>query len=321
MSPPAAAATETAAGAAAGAGDTARRVLVIRLGALGDLIQCFDAFHAVRARHPGAEVALLTKPAFAGFGRTMPWFDRVWEDGRSRSPAHYWHIRALLRGARLDVVYDLQAKPRTRLYRRLLWPGPAPRWPVADPAALAGRHNRDRYLAVLAAGGVADAGAADLSWLAAPVDGVAPAGPFVLLVPGCSPHLPHKRWPPAHYAALGRSLLEAGTVPVLVGTAADRDAADRILADCPGALDLVGRTSLAQLGSLARRAAATVGNDTGPVFLTAAAGCPTLMLMSHHTDPVRSAPWGPRTAWLKRDDLSALPVAEVAAALAGLAGV
>ena len=105
--------------------------------------------------------------------------------------------------------------------------------------------------------------------------------------------------------------------PVLVGTKADRDAADAILAGCPGAVDLGGRTSLGQLASLARSAELTVGNDTGPVFLTAALGCPTLMLMSHHTDPVRSAPWGPHAHWLKRDDLGTLEVEEVERALPG----
>lgn len=305
-------------------GPVAGRVLVIRLGALGDLVQCFDAFHAIRRHHSGSEIILLTKPAFAGFGRAMPWFDAVWEDNRSRSPLHYWRMRQRLRGAGLSRVYDLQNKPRTALYYRLMRPGPRPDWSGAAPGArwplpaLAGLHNHDRYLRQLTAAGVPDAGAADLSWLAGDLSGLLPPGPFALLVPGCSPHLPHKRWPAAFYAALGRQLLDRGITPVLVGTGADREAADAIRAACPQAVDLVGRTSLHQLGALARRAVASVGNDTGPVFLTAAIGCPTLMLMSHHTDPVRSAPWGPRTAWLKRDDLATLPVAEVMAVLDGM---
>lgn len=297
------------------------RVLVIRLGALGDLVQCFDAFQAIRAHHPGAETILLTKPAFAGFGRSMPWFDQVWEDPRSRSPLHYWRMRSRLRGAGLSVVYDLQNKPRTRLYRQLMGPGrkarwsgllPGADWPVPD---VAGRHNHDRYMAQLAAAGVPDMGPADLSWLRGDLAGLLPEGPFVLLVPGCSPHLPHKRWPAEGYAALARRLKGLGLTPVLVGTGADKEAADAIALAFPGVVDLVGRTSLGQLASLARLAKATVGNDTGPVFLTAALGCPTLMLMSHHTDPARSAPWGPRAAWLKRDDLSSLGMGDVSAAL------
>jgi len=293
-----------------------RRILVIRLGALGDLIQCFDAFHALRAHDREAELILLTKPAYAGFARTLPWFDAVWEDARARNPAHYLEMAARLRRSGLSAVYDLQNKGRTALYRRLLilmggrvdWPGTVP--------DLTGLHNRDRYLARLRAAGIPEAGPADLSWLTADTAGLEPAGPFALLVPGCSPHLPHKRWPAPHYAELARELARRGITPVLVGAEADRDAADAILAGLSGGvLDLVGRTSLHQLAGLARRAVAAIGNDTGPVFLTAAVGCPTLMLMSHHTDPVRSAPWGPRTAWLKRDDLARLAVADVSRAL------
>ncbi len=295
---------------------------MIRLGALGDLVQCFDAFHAIRAHHAGAHITLLTGPAFAGFARAMPWFDAVLEDARARSPLHYLRMRARLRAGRFDVAYDLQNKPRTARYRWLMGPG-RPAWSGAAKGAehplpdLRGLHNHDRYLAQLKAAGVPDAGTADLSWLAGDMAGLAPAGPFALLVPGCSPHLPHKRWPPGRYAELGRRLLSKGVTPVLVGTKADRDAADAILAGCPGAVDLVGRTSLGQLASLASAATFTVGNDTGPIFLTAAVGCPTLMLMSHHTDPVRSAPWGPHAHWLKRDDLGTLGVDEVERALPG----
>ncbi|NTU77368.1 MAG: glycosyltransferase family 9 protein, partial [Alphaproteobacteria bacterium] len=39
------------------------RILIIRLGALGDLVLCFQAFQSIRNAHPKAEIALLTMPA------------------------------------------------------------------------------------------------------------------------------------------------------------------------------------------------------------------------------------------------------------------
>ncbi|MEA1649674.1 glycosyltransferase family 9 protein [Nitrospirillum sp. BR 11164] len=299
----------------------AQRILVIRLGALGDLVQCFDAFQAIRRHHPGAHVTLLTGPAFVGFGRAMPWFDDVWADPRGRSPLAYWRLRAQLRAGRFDTIYDLQNKPRTARYFWLMGPGRRPLWSGAARGAafplpsLTGLHNHDRYRVQLQAAGVPDTGPADLGWLAGDVDGLAPEGPFVLLVPGCSPHLPHKRWPAERYAMLGRRLADRGLTPVVVGTEADRDAAGAIVRGCPWAVDLVGRTSLGQLASLARRAEGAVGNDTGPIFLTAALGCSTLMIMSHHTDPARSAPWGSDAAWIKVLDLTDLGVDAVETAL------
>ncbi|OYW09809.1 MAG: ADP-heptose--LPS heptosyltransferase, partial [Rhodospirillales bacterium 12-71-4] len=57
-------------------------ILVIRLGALGDLVQSFGPFAAIRAHHPEARIVLLTTPPFAGLARRSPWFDDVWADGR-----------------------------------------------------------------------------------------------------------------------------------------------------------------------------------------------------------------------------------------------
>jgi ADP-heptose:LPS heptosyltransferase len=310
-------------------------ILVIRLGALGDLVQAFDAFHAIRRHHPRDEIVLLTAPEFARFARAMPWFDQVWEDGRGRSVLHYLAVGWRLRRGGFTRVYDLQNKPRTRRYRLLS--GLRRRWPLASntgPAAKGSpegpvQQNHDRYLAQLAAAGVEEADGgdhgtyepADLTWLDEDVRALQPDGRYLLLIPGCSPHLPHKRWPAGRYAELARRLLERRIMPVLIGTDADAEAALQIRIGAPGTASLIGRTSLAQVAALARGALATVGNDTGPVFLAASVGCPTLMLMSHHTDPERSAPWGPRATWMKRPDLAGLATDEVDATLSDLLGL
>ena len=93
----------------------------------------------------------------------------------------------------------------------------------------------------------------------------------------------------------------------------------RIIADaCPRAVDLTGRTAIADIAGLARHAALAVGNDTGPMHLAAAAGCPCVVLFSADSDPVRTAPRGPGGGWpivLREADLADLPVARVAASL------
>ncbi len=299
-------------------------VLAIKLGALGDMIQAFDAFHDIRAHHRADRVVLLTTPPFAGLAARMPWFDTVWSDGRppAANIGAVARLIARLRRTRFHRVYDLQCNRRTALYRRLLAGAHRPRWagtaPGADftPEPVPGlRHNCDAMRATLAAAGVPAARPTDLAWLDANVSSLPLPARFVMLVPGSSPHLPHKRWPAEAYAELGRRLVARGLDIVVVGTAADREAAARIGPGLPSAVDLVGRTDLFQLAAVARRAQGVIGNDTGPVFLSAAIGAPTLMLMSHHTDPRRSAPRGPAASWLKRDDLATLTVGEVEAAM------
>ena len=75
-----------------------------------------------------------------------------------------------------------------------------------------------------------------------------------------------------------------------------------------------GRTDFAQIAMLGARAAAAVGNDTGPVHLIAAAGAPTLVLFSKASDPDLCSPRG-HVSVLRADKLKDLPVAEVARAV------
>ena len=58
------------------------RILVIRLGALGNIIQSLGPFAAIRAHHANAEITLLTLHPYAAWMATAPYFDRVWIDER-----------------------------------------------------------------------------------------------------------------------------------------------------------------------------------------------------------------------------------------------
>ena len=300
------------------------RVLVIKHGALGDLIQALDAFAALRRHHAAAEMVLMTTPPFAAFAQAIPWFDRVWLDRRP-SPhrlAAWWAVRRGFLDPGFDRVYDLQCSARTARYFRMLprrrrpeWVGAAPGCSHPNPAFPGGFSNRQKMAAQLGVAGVPAPGPADLSWLQAPIDHLGLPERFALLIPGCSPHLPHKRWPAERYGLLARRLAGRGLAAVAVGTGVDRDALDGLRAAAPDAVDLGGRTTLFELASVAGGAAVAVGNDTGATFLASAVGTPTLMLMSSHTDPRVSAPWGPGARWLKRDAIAGISVKEAEEAL------
>ena len=86
-----------------------RRILVIKLGALGDVIQALGPFAAIRRHHADAEITLLTTAPFAEFLRASPYFDHVMVDPRApwrRVPAILALRRQLIDG-QFDRVYDL----------------------------------------------------------------------------------------------------------------------------------------------------------------------------------------------------------------------
>ena len=284
-------------------------ILVIKHGALGDIVQGFDGFASLRAGHPDDHLAVMTGPAFAGFFGMMPWFDEVLVDRRGGlfDLAGFLRVAGLLRRP-WTRVYDFQSSRRTRRYldfgiRRgteIVGRSRGASHPLPD---MAGMNNRDRMLETARLGGCPRV-EADLSWLR----GKPPRkkGRTAVLVPGCSPARPQKRWPHGHFTRLGRMLADEGFGITLVGTSVDRKPGDAILEALPGATDMIGKTSLPELAEVFSRAGLVVGGDTGPVFLSARLGTPTLMLMSGHTDPEMSAPVGARTAWLRESSIGAI---------------
>jgi ADP-heptose:LPS heptosyltransferase len=293
------------------------RILVIRLGALGDFVLSFGPFAAIRAHHATAEIALLTTAPFTEVAARAPWFDRVLVDAR---PA-WWDFGGLARLARglrgFDVVYDLQTSARSSRYFRLAgrprWSGIAPgcALPHANPRRDF-MHTLERQEEQLRMAGIDRFPPPDLDWLAG--DAFDLPRPCGLLVPGAATHRPEKRWPAARFAELAEYLRARGIAPVVLGSAAEAPLAAAI----PAAIDLTGRTTLADLATLARGAALAVGNDTGPMHLLAAIGCPSVVLFSAASDPALTAPRGPGGAWatvLREPDLADLTVARVAAAL------
>lgn len=282
-------------------------ILVIKLGALGDVLLSVDAFARVRAAFPEARISLLTRAAFVPLTTAMPWFDAVITDLAPKAWQWSRGIRLMrrLRALAPDLVVDLQGNDRTALYLATLRryvpqviraSKPFPSLPV--PARHAGLLDR---------AGIPPASAADLAWLDAelPPDLDLPAR-FAMLIPGCAPQHPVKRWPPSHFAELANMLAAAGIASVAVGTKVDQTAVAEIQRLHPQLLDLTDRTTMFQLARIARRAQLVVGNDTGPVHLAALVGTPTLVLMSRVTDPVRMLPHGPQVSFLKENDLADL---------------
>ena len=305
----------------------ARRILVIKLGALGDFIQALTASTFIRRHHRSDEIVLLTTAPFADLARGSRLFNDVALDARPKAYQVFrWlALRRFLREGRFTRVYDLQTSDRSSSYYRLFWPGPYPEWSgiapgCSHPHANPRRdfmHTLDRQAEQLRLAGIAaaEARAPDVSFLVADIARFGLASPYALLIPGGAAHRPQKRWPLERFAAIATELGGHGIAPVVLGVAAEIPLAERLRALCPAAINLAGRTGHADLAELARKAACALGNDTGPMHLIAAAGCPSVVLFSADSDPALCAPRGPLVTVLRREPLAALAVEEVMAVI------
>lgn len=302
------------------------RILVIKLGALGDFVQALGPFAAIRRYHTDADLTLLTTAPYAPIAEASGLFDAV--VATERLP--WWRVgawlglRAWLRRQAFQRVYDLQTSDRSSALFHLLAPGPRPEWSgiargCSHPHANPRRdllHTIDRQREQLRMAGIAEVPPADLSFLRADVSRFGLPARYALLVPGGSAGRPGKRWPASAYAALAQMLAGRGVGPVILGGKDEATLARDILRDAGGGLSLAGETSLAEIAVLARGAAGAVGNDTGPMHLIAASNCPSVVLFSGESDPALCAPRGAAVTVLRADPLALLEPGRVAAALA-----
>jgi len=297
-------------------------ILIIRHGALGDMIQSLGPIQAIRRHHPQARITLLTTPPFRSLAEACPWIDRVWLDARPgwRQPLAWLALRRQLRSGKFRRVYDLQTSGRSSFYLHLFPRHGRPEWSgiaiggshLHDNAHRDHMHTIDRQRDQLRGAGIDEVPAPDLAWLGGDIAGFDLPPDYALLVPGGSAHRPGKRWPAAHYAALCRLLDAGGVLPVLLGGPDEGGLATEIAdAAAVPVRDLSGRTDFAAIASLARGARLAVGNDTGPMHIIATAGCPAVVLFSDQSDPRLCAPRGRAVRVLEQDRLAALEPARV----------
>ncbi len=170
-----------------------QRILVIKLGALGDVVLAMGPFAAIRNCHSDAHITLLTTPPFAALLNNSPWFDEIQAEDRAPlwKPVVWLGLRRWLRAGAFNRVYDLQTSDRSGWYFRLMGPGPRPEWSgiapgCSHPHANPDRdfmHTIERQAEQLRMAGIDNVPDADLSWIDADTSRFGLSDRYALLVP------------------------------------------------------------------------------------------------------------------------------------------
>jgi lipopolysaccharide heptosyltransferase II len=290
-----------------------RRVLVIKLWAIGEYLMATPAFAALRELYPHAEVTLLTGTAAAPLAAAAPTFDRVWtvpeELFVKRRVRELRRLRERLaaENADLAVVFHLAWE----FSAFAAWAGVPNRvgfdrdgdgfaHTVKVPR-IGGRHQVEEYFdlarACGAAGEPGPLAVVPGDEAEAEAEHLLSGPPFAMSAPvlvapggGVNPktRMEAKRWPAERYVELV-NILKADYDVALVGGPSDA-ALNAGVAAATGAIDLTGKTSLPALYLLFKKAKAFIGNDSAPMHLAAAAGTPTVAFFGP-TDPKVNGPW------------------------------
>ena len=287
------------------------RVLIIRLGALGDVVHTIPVAAAIGRRFPDAAVDWAIDERCAALLDLVPGLDRrIVLRTRSRATMAAWAaLRRVLREVPYDVALDVQGLGKSALVARLSGArrvvGFSPRFlrercarwlytEIADPGRP--RHVVDRNLGILGALGVADREwAFPIRVRESPaVDALRrrldPTGAgCVLINPNAA--WSTKRWPPERYGAVAAHVGRAhGRPSVVIWGPGDEARAAAVVAASGGTATLAPPTGLVELAALLRAGALLVSGDTGPLHLAAALGTPVVGLYGP-SDPARNGPW------------------------------
>ena len=301
------------------------RILMVRLGAVGDVLRTLPAVHLLRQTFPGLHISWIVEDLSRDLLIDHPDLTDVIRFPRSdfraaasrpwTLPGRLRSLRETLRAHRFTVAIDAQGSFKSSTVAAL---SGAPRrvgfapglcremsflltneW-VSLPVPWLNRVDRNLRLAE-ALGARGD----EISMCLPEKDDegrraeeilqeVAPNGhPVVILSPGTSRRQRYKMWPAAYYSRLAVALRRSiGAVPLISWGPGEETLAADIARDSDGAAIVAPRADLLLLASLLRRADLFIGADTGPMHLAWGVGCPVVAIFGP-TDPRLNAPLGP----------------------------
>ncbi len=295
--------------------------MVVRLGAMGDVLHAMPAVAALRARLPECHIGWVIEPRWVPLLRAnggapgtpaMPLVDAVHTAnarGWARQPLapSTWSamrgLRRELQTERYELAIDLQGAVRSAMIGRVSGaelvgeaePRERPaRWFFHRRVPTEGVHVIEQAAEV-----IAEATGLTLSPVFPPlpldcaaearVANMLPASePLVVLHPGAG--WGAKRWPVARYGALAAALNAQGYSVIVNRAPGEEQLADEVVRESGGAAVAV-TMDLADLIAMTRRSVLAIGGDTGPLHLACALGKPVVGIYGP-TDPARNGPWG-----------------------------
>jgi heptosyltransferase I len=283
-----------------------RRILIVRMSALGDIVHALPVLAALRDARPDAEIDWIADRKYAGVLDLVDGLNRR-IIGRPRL------LRALreLRGRRYDVAVDLQGLLKSAAIARLCGArrvlgfetralrerGAA--WFYSETIPVAERaHIIEKNLSVLPLLGVQSSSVRfpfiiPPSPVAAQLEAEVASNEtgFALINPGAA--WPNKRWSPERYGEVARRMRERhGLRSYVLWGEGESALADLVVSHSANAATRAPKTTLGDLLAVSSRARLMISGDTGPIHLAAAVGTPLVGLYGP-TWPERNGPWHP----------------------------
>jgi lipopolysaccharide heptosyltransferase I len=281
-------------------------LLIVRLGALGDIVHTVPAAAALRRTFPDARIDWVVDARHAAFASLVTSVDRIIRLEKP-SVAAWVNVVRQLRWSRYDVALDFQGLMKSAVLARAsgarrvigfsIWhlreKTARPFYTGVEAQDLPA-HMIQKNLSLLTTVGInsthiefplAHVPSAALEHVKQDASG----RPFAIINAGAA--WPNKRWPAARFGEVAAFLREVrGIQPYVVWGSDEKPLAAEVVRASGGAAHLAPPTTTEDLVALSREAVLLVSGDTGPLHIAAAVGTPVVAIFGP-TDPARNGPW------------------------------
>jgi len=287
-----------------------KRILVVKLSALGDLFHAMPVVHRL-SDHYGCKVDWVTQPEYAELVSCHEDVDRVLEFPRKGGLKDSRNFLRQLRIREYDLALDLQGLAKSGLVLGLcrarrkigsscpregsaLFAGETPKAFAKTPHALDQLFDSLRHLKV-----ETEPVCYPLRFPEVP-ELVEDPSPVLAMAPRS--RWPAKDWPKEHFQSLGEKMIkEMGAQVWVLGGLDDRELGEELVESLgENARNLCGKYPILALGPLLRKVDCLLCNDSGPMHFAAAVETPLVALFGP-TDPARTGPWSERAIVLRPD--------------------
>jgi heptosyltransferase-1 len=310
-----------------------QRILIVRIGAMGDVLHALPAVAALRKLHPQCWIGWAVEPRWLPLLKAvnaetgMPLVNqafvaptREWKQRpvSGRTLSEIAQLRREIRGGGFDLCVDMQGSIRSAVIGRMAsareFVGPADpregpaRWLYGRTVNTTTRHVIEQGCELLGAAVGVTLEPARVDFPRNPavehacdtlLARLVPGGErFVLIAPTAG--WGAKQWPAERFGAVAAEMGRRG-YRTLVNAGSDVDPIARSVVAASEGYAAAAAGDLPLLIALTRRAGAVIAGDTGPLHLAAALERPVVALFGP-TDPARNGPYGTRAKVLRHGE-------------------
>tara|TARA_B100001250_G_scaffold217916_1_gene187011 strand:- start:1647 stop:2585 length:939 start_codon:yes stop_codon:yes gene_type:complete len=265
-----------------------KKILIIKHGSLGDVINSTSVITAIREKFISAKIDILTSTPYFQFFKKMDKSYQIHIDNRNG------FIKSLkllffLSKKKYDLIIDLQNSNRTKYYAFFL--------KIFSKALINGTHiyadfkyqyNKSNPPSVVVGLvnqikllGIDAITRPNLNFLEYNVNKLDFLDKdFFIINPGCSSKNNYKKWSAQNYSIICKYLISNKILPVLIGTESDRESIEIIKKNAPDSINLLNKSPLEVVYILAKNALGALSNDTGPAHLIASTNCKLHLVLS-----------------------------------------